>query len=977
MTFKSIVYILLVLLFLSPTSSFCNKEDIEALLALKKAISNNTHGALDSWNPYNTSHPCNWTGISCTSTTNRVSNITLPAKNLSGRLVAELSNLTYLVHLELALNSFRGAIPSELGNLRALKVLDLNYNQLEGEIPSELGSLQSLQILNLGNNFNICGSIPSSLGQLKQLNTLSLLNNLLSGNIPPEIGQMPNLQYMFLSDNKLSGEIPEELGSISQLTYLSLEFNELSGSIPSQLGRLKKLQFLSLSGNQLSGTIPSELERLNDLRSLLLDSNRLSGEIPNEFGLLHNLQNLHLFSNRLSGNIPVSLANLTSLVALRLFNNKLSGFIPSALANCSNLLCIQADNNSLSGEIPSGFSSLRNLYVFSVEGNHIIGNIPSWFGDLDHLMILNLAQNRFSGSLPQSWARKDNLWVLKMAYNNLEGFLPDWVWKFKDLRVLDFSNNNFSGEISPDISQLQSYRPKLNFSHTDHNILLSDPIPLNFKGQAIFFPELYGREFFIDLSGNRLQGRIPTQVGALTDVRHLNLSRNELRGHIPPSIGNMHSLEALDLSRNHLDGLIPDQIRSLDSLGVLNLSYNKLSGRIPTGGHIDTLSSVPYEGNPNLCGTIISKPCLVKHSNITLERAHKKRASQNLIITVVASPTIAGAILIGFIIFYYWIRWRGSTNSHDVKILDIENGLKLMASDLFECTYGYSNANIIGRGSLSTVYKGILGSGHVYALKVFKVDEHENNIELVRSNFVNECKVLSQIRHRNIVRILGAYSDAHRKILVLPFMPNGSLDMHLHGSDTCHLTWEMRLKIASEVAQAMVYLHEESGVGQIVHCDLKPSNILLDQDFVAHVSDFGMASWVVDPNLNAPATFRGTIGYIAPETAYASKVSASMDVYGYGILLLEMVTRKRPTLSNEILNGKASSLHEWVQLLFADRLLEVVDPMLISNATTSTHDQIISVVKLGLSCSQQSPNHRPSMRVVMTKLQQITVPSSD
>eukprot|EP01018_Ginkgo_biloba_P041036 Gb_11461 [translate_table: standard] len=821
MTFKSIVYILLVLLFLSPTSSFCNKEDIEALLALKKAISNNTHGALDSWNPYNTSHPCNWTGISCTSTTNRVSNITLPAKNLSGRLVAELSNLTYLVHLELALNSFRGAIPSELGNLRALKVLDLNYNQLEGEIPSELGSLQSLQILNLGNNFNICGKIP------------------------------------------------EELGSISQLTYLSLEFNELSGSIPSQLGRLTKLQFLSLSGNQLSGTIPSELARLNDLRSLLLDSNRLSGEIPNEFGLLHNLQNLHLFSNRLSGNIPVSLANLTSLVALRLFNNKRNSF---------------------------GILSLRNLYVFSVEGNHIIGNSPSWFGDLDHLMILNLAQNRFSGSLPQSWARKDNLWVLKMAYNNLEGFLPDWVWKFKDLRVLDFSNNNFSGEISPDISQLQSYRPKLNFSHTDHNILLSDPIPLNFKGQAIFFPELYGREFFIDLSGNRLQGRIPTQVGALTDVRHLNLSRNELRGHIPPSIGNMHSLEALDLSRNHLDGLIPDQIRSLDSLGVLNLSYNNLSGRIPRGGHIDTLSSVPYEGNPNLCGRIISKPCLVKHSNITLEIAHKKRASQNLIITVVASPTIAGAILTGFIIFYYWIRWRGSTNSHDVKILDIENGLKLMASDLFECTNGYSNANIIGRGSLSTVYKGILGSGHVYALKVLKVDEHENNIELVRSNFVNECKVLSQIRHRNIVRILGAYSDAHRKILVLPFMPNGSLDMHLHGSDTCHLTWEMRLKIASEVAQAMVYLHEESGVGQIVHCDLKPSNILLDQDFVAHVSDLGWPAglWIQistrQPHLEAPlVTLLPTIGS-GGSNAHISYFSVEV-----GFIVLKTIS-KSPTI---------------------------------------------------------------------------------
>jgi len=201
--------------------------------------------------------------------------------------------------------------------------------------------------------------------------------------------------------------------------------------------------------------------------------------------------------------------------------------------------------------------------------------------------------------------------------------------------------------------------------------------------------------------------------------------------------------------------------------------------------------------------------------------------------------------------------------------------------------------------------------------------------------FMAECKTLGKIRHRNLVKIKGVIPNWDVKILILQFMPNGSLDMHFHRNST-PLDWVARLRIAMAVAEALAYLHEECGIEEIVHCDIKPSNILLDEQFEAHINDFGIA-WLIDPELRGSTLSTmmiGSIGYIAPEFAYSQKVSAKGDVYNYGVVLLEMVTRRSPnTFNNEYVNvglneseaqsssSKSSFLIEWVGTLYPERLM--------------------------------------------------------
>jgi len=212
-------------------------------------------------------------------------------------------------------------------------------------------------------------------------------------------------------------------------------------------------------------------------------------------------------------------------------------------------------------------------------------------------------------------------------------------------------------------------------------------------------------------------------------------------------------------------------------------------------------------------------------------------------------------------IFWYYCFYRSVSSSsvhEETEIRYFGEGLKLKLSDLSDATNGFSEAAIIGTGALSKVYKGILGNNQVVAIKILEQGYNES----LRS-FVRECEVLGKIRHRNMVKILGA--------LVLQFMPNGSLEMYLHcSSRVCELTWKARYKIATEIAQAINYLHNETGMGEIVHCDLKPSNVLLDQDMVAHVCDFGIAR-IIDPEITGStlsSTFRGSIGYIAPGESF-------------------------------------------------------------------------------------------------------------
>lgn len=715
--------------------------------------------------------------------------------------------------------------------------------------------------------------------------------------------------------------------------------------------------------------------------------------------LVPNLQSLSLQKNNLSGSIPLSLSRLSGLSYFDLSSNRLSGLFPPILANCTSLNYVAIDNNLLEGQIPPEIGLLKNLSVLSLSANYFTGTVPASFGNLSSLLYLNLGRNRLIGTIPASWKGIQSLHLLSLEHNQLTGFLPEWIWKFKDLHVLSFSNNLFYGEIPTQVSELQALWTTPDpseagsqdetlwgsFDALSANAFTSSDktdATFNFKGQEQNFQLLYLSEGFIDLSNNRLSGRIPSQFGLLKGLRSLNISRNKLTGHISPELGNLPILESLDFSRNALDGRIPQELIKINSLAIFNLSYNNLSGSIPTGRQFNTFDNSSYLGNTKLCGSPLSKTCTSESSlsNRTIGSSVSKGSTAEKRNLIIAATTIASTIIIVVGVAICWMRRSAPSGSANLEMCYFEESLlKVSEKDIYKITEGYSERNIIGSGASSTVYKGQLVNGMTVAIKKLKV---EFEAEAQRC-FIAECKTLGKIRHRNLVKIMGVISNWDVKILILQFMPSGSLDMHLHGNST-QLDWATRLRIAMGIAEALLYLHEECGIGEIVHCDIKPSNILLDEEFEAHINDFGIAR-LIDPQLSGStlsSTLRGSIGYMAPEFAYSQKVSAKGDVYSYGVVLLEIVTRISPNTSNnsyvnvglneseaQSSSSSSSSLVEWVGGLYPGRLMhDVVDDALKVNATPLTIHQIDSVVKLALSCTHLTPSKRPSMKEALSTL---------
>lgn len=405
------------------------------------------------------------------------------------------------------------------------------------------------------------------------------------------------------------------------------------------------------------------------------------------------------------------------------------------------------------------------------------------------------------------------------------------------------------------------------------------------------------------------------------------------------------------------------------------------------GRQFNTFTNSSYLGNNNLYGFPLSRSnnwSSRDGNEIKLTKEHGLKLSGLVIFLSVLAGAILLCVFVARCYCFYSARACHTCAHENPEILSFGEGLKLNLSDLSNATNGFSEAAIIGTGAISKVYKGVLNDDTVIAIKILQVDCNES----LRS-FVNESEILGKIRHRNLVKLLVSFSDSKTKALVLQFMPNGSLENHLHRSDqVCQLTWEARYKIATGVAQAIVYLHSETGMGQIVHCDLKPSNVLLDKDMEAHVCDFGIARMVnsqITEAATLSATLRGSIGYIAPEFAYGERISAKADVYSYGVMLLEIITRRSPTCR---FPAGFNSLAEWVRWSLKEQnspvnMEGVIDPYLLQTIQIhagevasaayqySIIEKIVTLLRLGVMCCQNDPKERPPMNAVLLMLQSI------
>jgi Leucine-rich repeat (LRR) protein len=878
-----------------------NQNDRLSLLEFKNSISLDPQQALASWN--DSIHFCNWEGVSCGTTRNRVTNLELGNRGLVGQISPSLGNLTFLKHLSLATNRFSGQIPASLGQLHHLQTLYLSNNTLHGVIPtfqncSKLEKLWldgnnlldgfpglplELKQLELGSN-NLSGTIPPSLANITTLQALGFNYNSIEGNFPHEFAKFPGLQSLRASANHLVGSFPQVILNLSALVTFGIAENHLSGEVPPGLGSsLPNLQKLAIDYNFFHGDIPSTLLNASDLHIIDISSNSFTGVVPSSIGKLRNLYLLNLELNKLKARnsqdweFLYSLGNCTNLQILSLYSNQLEGHVPTSIGNISvKLQILLLGYNQLSGGFPSGIANLHNLIWFELEGNQFTGKVPEWLGALNSLQRLSLNNNNFTGFIPPSLSNLSRLSYLRLQSNKLKGHLPSSIGYLQNLQVCNFSNNLLHGGIPKEMFGIPA-------------ILHIDLSANHLQGQLPY--ELGNAKAleYLNLSSNMLSGDIPTTIGNCEKLEYIGLQQNSFGGSIPILLGNIWGLEILDLSHNNLTGSIPMSLSNLQYLEQLDLSFNNISGEVPLKGIFSNKTAVQIDGNPGLCGGRLELHLQACH--VTPINSSKQRHS---IVQKVVIPLCS--ILSLVIVITGMVVWRGNRKRSMLTLPSLGSKFpKVSYNDLAQATCGFSSSNLIGEGRYSSVYKGeLLQDRTMVAIKVFHLDTWG-----AQKSFIAECNTLRKVRHRNLVPILTACSSIDSngndfKALVYEFMTQGDLHELLYAtrcdgktSTRNRVTMAQRLSIAVDVADALEYLHH-GNQGTIVHCDLKPSNILLDDNMTAHVGDFGLARFKFDSTAS-PSTYlmstsvaiMGTIGYIPPGNQNQNFMQHNVFMYVY------------------------------------------------------------------------------------------------
>nr|XP_034595471.1 receptor kinase-like protein Xa21 isoform X2 [Setaria viridis] len=826
--------------------------------------------------------------------------------------------------------------------MSSLLHLALANNQLDGPIPPGLAGLAGLRHLDLGVN-KLHGALALSMYNLSLLRTFHVEGNQLHGSIPADIGsKFPVMKDFSLANNRFTGGIPASLSNLTTLTSLQLSINGFTGLVPGDLGRMRRLQYLYLSYNLLEANdtegweFIASLANCSQLVQLSLGVNSFGGQLPSAVvNLSATLQYLSLSYCSISGSIPQDIGNLVGLSVLEFGNTSISGVIPDSIGKLVNLVQLSMERARLSGLIPLSLGNLTQLNVITAYSNSLEGPIPASIGKLRNMYRLDLSENYLlNGSIPKEILLPSLSSNLNLAHNSFSGPLPSEVSNLVNLNQLILSGNRLSGQI-PD---------------TIGNCLVLDTLMLD---------------------DNMFEGSIPQSLHNVKGLRVLNLTMNRLSGRIPDDLSNIGALQELYLAHNNLSGLIPASLEKLVSLLTFDASFNDLQGQVPNGGVFSNLTAISVTGNSELCGGIPQlrlAPCSTHPSSIS-----KEDRSKSLMISL---TTIGAMLLLVSVTVTVWKLKRRPEGQAPPTVTE-EGFQRVSYQALLRGTDGFSESNLLGKGRYGSVYKCTFeGEDTPVAVKVFDLQQSGSS-----KSFQAECEALRRVRHRSLVKIITCCSSIDSqgqdfKALVIDLMPNGSLDGWLHPkysiatlNNTLSLT--QRLDIAVHVMDALDYLHNHCHP-PIVHCDVKPSNILLTEDMSARVGDFGISRILLESankagqNSNSTIGIRGSIGYVAPEYGEGSPISTLGDVYSLGISLLEMFTGRRPT---DDMFRESVDLHKFSEAALPDRVLEIADPTIWlhndanDNITRSrVQECLVSAIRIGVSCSKQQPRERMPIR---------------
>ncbi|XP_021720740.1 receptor kinase-like protein Xa21 [Chenopodium quinoa] len=487
-----------------------------------------------------------------------------------------------------------------------------------------------------------------------------------------------------------------------------------------------------------------------------------------------------------------------------------------------------------------------------------------------------------------------------------------------------------------------------------------------------------------------MSGHLSPQIERLTKLEIIVMYDNYFTGNLPNSWGNMSHLSDFYLDYNRFEGSIPASLGNCTNLLYLVLAQNNLSGAIPL--HLFHASSMLVDlllynnqlHGSKLCGGIPVLHLPACPSNPTTKRKRGKLSVPVIVIIVVAS-LVGSVSIVALVYFLLCSRRKRNKPSQGSQLNLIEPFSKISYDMLLKATDRFSEANLLGVGRFGSVYKGVLDHQErntVVAVKVISLEQRG-----ATKSFMAECEALRSIRHRNLLKIVTVCSSTDFqgndfKALVYEFMTNGSLHQRIHTDPRFRrLSLLQRVEIAIDVASALDYLHNGCDT-PIIHCDLKPSNILLDNDMVAHVGDFGLARFHLRATANNSSSIavKGTVGYAAPEYGLGSMVSKEGDVYSFGIVLLEMMISKSP--ADEMFE-RGLDLHNYANsAALSDQLENIIDPRLLEDGGTSEgnegkilteidrkHKCIKSIIEIGVKCSVESPQDRMRIKDAIGELQ--------
>ncbi|XP_037492980.1 probable LRR receptor-like serine/threonine-protein kinase At1g53420 isoform X3 [Jatropha curcas] len=883
--------------------------------------------------------------------------------------------------------------------------INMMSSLLSGYMDDAISGLQHLQILDLSSN-QLTGSLPQSMGNLTSLTDLNLENNQLGGTIPNSFQALNSLEYLDLTFNFLNQSIPKSFGNLSSLETLYLDSNMLSGPIPDELGNLTQLDFLSSDDNELTGPLPQALGKLSNIKSFWLNSNYLTGEIPQSYSQLTGLEIFAVAGNYLSGPLRDYIANWTNLTHLNLLGNNFEGNLPEGIFKLPDLEKLWVSGLRNPGfAFPKQADLMTNIYSLVLRNCSINDTIPPYIAKWPELTHLDLSFNNLNGEIQQF-----NTGTILLSRNKFKGKFPPWISElspqlYRSLE-LDLSHNDFTDMPNHENGTLQRSLNTIIIEPTREYIYQkgkkcrkkTHSLSINCGGDKVNFDKQnYENDtaisnFYESPDGNwaySVSGDFitPTTIENLTCGVSVPEGDLYVNARVAPISLTYYAFclhkgkyriklffAETSFSKNEDHSILKKRIFDvhIQKKKVLqDFNIQKEAKGAKYKNIMKSFTATIRDHEPLQIdffwagrGSLDKNGPLVSAISIT----HAPRKLKAWEIVAIAAACVLFLFLL--LAFLWRMGWIGDRELHKTRI-KLSETQAYSVKEIINATQKFSPKTQIGKdGRFGIVYKAVLPNLTVAVKKLFPQSKAAAEIRA-------EVFALSKLENQNLVKLLGSYSKRGLHLLIYEYMENGSLEEVLFDANrSAHLSWEKRYKICEQIALGLEFLHKMEP--PVIHRNIKASNILLDRDYNAKISDFGLAKLYEEDD---PFMFtkdpRSALKYMAPEYASQKNITVKIDVYSFGLLLLEIISGKEidknlgdPDNSIYLLE-KADMCRK--QKMYEQLIDETLKERPSGRVPSTTLYQAITVIELAMLCTDW-PSIRPPISDVVSVLQgKITV----